>query len=196
MDFNVKEAAEKILKLAEEIEKEAQEKSYFVCDACNHTANLSSINNRRKEAASEYGIDKIEPVTIEDELSCAVPGCEGTMKYVATEESERFYVESNEDDEVGPDRQPQEEDDIEEEDPDEEKKEKTDEESEEEILEPKEIFEPVEDKPEKKEKPKKKPEDKPEDEKAAVPKKETPKFKKEKDANDGEFWAAVSKYSV
>lgn len=87
--MNVKVAAEKLMKLADAIEKQAAESTYFVCDNCNHTATLSTINQRRKEAADESGIRSVKPVQVDHKVSC--PACIGMMSYVASETSERYY---------------------------------------------------------------------------------------------------------
>ncbi len=94
MEFNRKTAAERLLKLADSLEKQAYENAYFVCDKCNHTADLMTINARRKQAVE--GRDDIylsSSVEINDKLSCAVAGCDGTMSYVATDESARYFVD-------------------------------------------------------------------------------------------------------
>lgn len=89
MDVNIKATAERLLKIANAIEKEAYDKTYFVCDKCNHTANLATINQRRKVAADQHSIKKVRTVGVEDKVAC--PACDGTMIYVATDDSERFY---------------------------------------------------------------------------------------------------------
>lgn len=91
--MDLKETAKKLMKLADTIEKEAADISYFVCDSCNHTASLSEINGRRKKLATEEDSNMIvEKVTINDTISC--PACEGKMAYVATDSSEKYYVEA------------------------------------------------------------------------------------------------------
>jgi len=94
MAFSLKIAEEKLVKIAGAIQKQAAEKTYFICDDCNHTANLAVINQRRKEAAEASEAQEVEAITVNDELTCPVPGCSGTMHYAATAESERYYVES------------------------------------------------------------------------------------------------------
>lgn len=91
-----KTAAQKLLEIADAIDKEAAESSYFVCASCNHTASLASINERRVKAAAAEGISDVESVTVNDVIGC--PACQGDMKYVPTDMSERFYVEATESD--------------------------------------------------------------------------------------------------
>lgn len=91
-----KTAAQKLLEIADAIDKEAAESSYFVCASCNHTANLATINGRRAKAATEDGVQGIEAVTVNDVIGC--PACQGDMRYVPTDMSERFYVEAAEGD--------------------------------------------------------------------------------------------------
>ena len=91
--MSLKKAAEELLKIADEIEVQANEVTNFVCDKCNHTATLTKINEKRSAAASEADGDvTVSEVTINDRIAC--PACDdGVMSYVATEESEKFYVE-------------------------------------------------------------------------------------------------------
>jgi ubiquitin len=91
--MSLKQAAEELLKIADEIEVQADSVTKFVCDKCNHTATLAKINEKRKTAATEAGENVIvSPVTVNDQVSC--PACDdGVMAYVASEESEKFYVE-------------------------------------------------------------------------------------------------------
>ena len=80
--------------MADQIEKDASDKSIFICSKCNHTASLTEINQRRvKFAGDEYSV---KPVTINDKVSCPVSECEGVMNYVATDESEKLYVNAAE----------------------------------------------------------------------------------------------------
>lgn len=95
MSFNAKEAAQKLFDLADVIEKQAAQKTFFVCASCNHTANLESINSTRAKFASEHSIETVSSISIEDTISCRA--CGGDMKYAATEESEKFFVEASED---------------------------------------------------------------------------------------------------
>lgn len=91
--MSLKEAAQELLKVADDIEAEAAQVTKFVCDSCNHTATLATINAKRKQAAEDAGENvSVSEVTVNDKIVC--PACdEGTMSYQATEESERFYVE-------------------------------------------------------------------------------------------------------
>jgi len=93
MAFDRKRTASELIKLADAIEKQAAEKTYFVCDCCNHTANLASINSIRTKVASENGIESVSPVNVNNNIACPVIGCEGRMSYVATSESDKYYVE-------------------------------------------------------------------------------------------------------
>ena len=89
-----KTAAQKLLDIADAIDKEAAELSYFVCASCNHTASLSSINFKREKAASEAGLNDVEAVSVNDVIAC--PACAEDMNYIPTDMSERFYVEAAE----------------------------------------------------------------------------------------------------
>jgi hypothetical protein len=95
MSFSAKEAAENLMKIADALEKEAHDNTFFVCNQCNHTANLTTINARRSKAASENNVKNVNAVTINDRVAC--PACEGTMSYSATEESSKYWVDSAED---------------------------------------------------------------------------------------------------
>ena len=94
MPFSPKEAAESLMKLADTLENEAMNVSYMVCNKCRHTASLSTINGKRVRVASELNVKNVNTVTVNDKVSC--PACDGTMSYVATEKSSRYYVESAE----------------------------------------------------------------------------------------------------
>jgi C4-type Zn-finger protein len=94
--MSMKQAAEELLKIADEIEKEASEVTSFVCDSCNHTATLASINEKRKMAADEAAREAnkevvIGEITVNDKVHC--PACEGTMSYHPTEASEQYYID-------------------------------------------------------------------------------------------------------
>jgi hypothetical protein len=95
MSFNAREAAQRLFDIADAIEKKAAQKTKFVCAGCNHTASLESINDSRAKFASENDISSVSAVSIEDTISCKA--CGGDMKYAATEESEKFFVEASED---------------------------------------------------------------------------------------------------
>lgn len=90
--MSMKQAAEELLKIADEIEKDAAEVTEFVCDKCNHTATLASINKKRIEAAEGLENDvTVAEITVNDKISC--PACEGTMSYHPTEASEVYYFD-------------------------------------------------------------------------------------------------------
>lgn len=90
--MSVKLAAEELLKIADEIEMEAAQVTQFVCDSCNHTATLATINARRKEAAEGVGENvTVADITVNDKISC--PACEGVMAYQETEASQDYYFD-------------------------------------------------------------------------------------------------------
>lgn len=88
--MSLKNAAEELLKIADDIEKEAEGVTQFVCSSCNHTATLASINQKRKEAAENAKEDvTVADITVNDTLQC--PACDGVMEYSPTEASEAYY---------------------------------------------------------------------------------------------------------
>ena len=90
--MSLKQAAEELLKVADEIEKQAEEVTQFVCEKCNHTATLATINNARTEAAKEAGENvSVSKISVNDNILC--PACGGKMSYTANEESEKFYFD-------------------------------------------------------------------------------------------------------
>ena len=90
--MSLKQATEELLKIADDIEKEAEKVTMFVCDNCNHTASLASINEKRRKVAEEVeGEVTVSSITVNDKVHC--PACEGTMLYKASEESEAFYFD-------------------------------------------------------------------------------------------------------
>ena len=90
--MSLKNAAEELLKIADDIEKEAGEVTQFVCDKCGHTASLAVINQKRKEAAeSTEDHVVVKDITVDDTLNCVA--CEGVMAYKATEASDPFYFD-------------------------------------------------------------------------------------------------------
>lgn len=97
MSSNTKLAAERLLKIADAIEEEAYNNTYFVCDSCNHTASLKTINDKRKEAAKNSNVLHVANVTVNDDIVCLA--CGGKMSYVPTENSMKFYVEAENDEE-------------------------------------------------------------------------------------------------
>jgi hypothetical protein len=91
----LKEAAESLLKVADAIEKDAAEVSEFVCDKCNHTATLATINEKRHEAASQSGVEvKVADITVNDKINC--PACDGAMAFRANEASAPYYIDDSE----------------------------------------------------------------------------------------------------
>lgn len=111
--MSMKQAAEELLKIADEIEKEASEITNFICDSCNHTATLASINDKRRKAADEAAKEAsnkivISDISVNDRVHC--PACEGTMSYHPTEASEQYYIDEkaagdeNEDDDDDDDK--------------------------------------------------------------------------------------------
>ena len=90
--MSLKNAAEELLKIADDIEKEAEGVTLFVCAGCNHTATLGAINQKRKEAAesSEDSVT-VQDVTVNDTVNC--PACEGVMAYKVTEASDPYYFD-------------------------------------------------------------------------------------------------------
>lgn len=108
MDPRLKQAAKRLLDIASKMEKKALEETFFVCESCNHTASLVSINRARKEAADKHGIENIAEITANDSIACKA--CDGTMLYVPTEESRKYYIEAAEgDDALPPLEEPREE---------------------------------------------------------------------------------------
>jgi len=88
-------AAERLLEIADAIEKEAFDSTYFICDTCNHTATLATINGKRHKAASELNVQNVNVVTVNEKVAC--PACEGVMAYTATDESRKYWIESADD---------------------------------------------------------------------------------------------------
>ena len=90
--MSLKKAAEELLKIADEMERDAADVTMFVCDACNHTASLSSINEKRTQVVKEAGDNVVaEEVAINDQVIC--PACDGVMAYRATEASAAYYFD-------------------------------------------------------------------------------------------------------
>jgi hypothetical protein len=91
--MSLKWASEELLKLADDIDKEAAKVTQFVCADCNHTATLALINERREKAAKEAGENVVvTSLNVEDKIHC--PACEGTMSYKATDESKAYYFDT------------------------------------------------------------------------------------------------------
>ena len=97
-----KTAAQKLIDIADAIDKQAAEESFFVCRECNHTASLATINAKRSKVASETDVQDVEAVTVNDVIAC--PACASDMRYVPTDISEKFYVEAA--DEPAPEQPP------------------------------------------------------------------------------------------
>jgi hypothetical protein len=92
--MSLKQAAEQLLKVADEIEQKAAEVTEFSCDQCKHTTTLAKINAARKTAASEVGENvTVSDITVNDKITCPVPTCEGVMAYQETEASAGFYYD-------------------------------------------------------------------------------------------------------
>jgi len=95
----IKKAADELLRLADEIEKEASEKIFFACNSCDHKVNLATINAKRKEAADLNSKQAgkqivIASISVDDKIHC--PNCtSGKMAYAPTEESEKYLVEAD-----------------------------------------------------------------------------------------------------
>lgn len=87
-------AATQLLKLADELEAQAEAKTAFVCAGCGHVNTLGGIN----AAIRKYASEQTEPFDLQNNLvtvgdSCKCPSCGGgVMKYMPTAESEKFYV--------------------------------------------------------------------------------------------------------
>jgi len=90
--MSMKKASEELLKIADELEKDAAGVTQFVCTACNHTATLAKINGMRKEAASAQGSQiVVADVDVNDKIKC--PACQGVMAYKETEASAPYYYD-------------------------------------------------------------------------------------------------------
>jgi hypothetical protein len=89
-------AAEQLLKLADTLEAEAQKITVFACADCGHSKSLQEINATiKKYAASEKIASDDLIVHVNDTIKCAA--CEsGTMSYMPTEGSARYYVNAAE----------------------------------------------------------------------------------------------------
>lgn len=101
MGSNMKLAAERLLKIAEDLEKEAACNTFFVCDGCNHTASLQDINVKRKTAGENHNVKRIANVSVNDSVTCLA--CGGKMSYVPTDSSNKYYVEAENADDTGAD---------------------------------------------------------------------------------------------
>jgi hypothetical protein len=102
--MDLKVAAENLLKIADQIEKEAEQKTIFACESCNHTVTLAEINSIRKSFAEKEAADSGQPVhvskiTVNDKVACGDCG-EGCMCYEADEQSSKYWVEAAEEDDL------------------------------------------------------------------------------------------------
>lgn len=92
--MSLKKATEELLKVAEAIDQQAAEVANFVCDKCNHTTTLAKINAARKMVASEIGENvTVSDVTVNDQVHCPAPSCEGVLSYNETEESKSYFYD-------------------------------------------------------------------------------------------------------
>ena len=94
--MSMKQAAEELLKIADEIERDAAEVTEMVCDTCKHTATLAQINTKRVAAAANAKVATgndvtVTEITVNDKVRCAA--CDGVMSYVPTEVSEAYYYD-------------------------------------------------------------------------------------------------------
>lgn len=101
MGSNMKLAAERLLKIADDLEKEAADNTFFVCDGCNHTSSLLDINKKRKIAGKNHSVKRIANVTVNDAVTCLA--CGGKMSYVPTDSSEKYYIEAEDTEDTGAD---------------------------------------------------------------------------------------------
>lgn len=94
--MSLKKATEELLKVAEAIDQQAAEVAQFVCDQCNHTTTLAKINASRKMVASEIGENvTVSDVTVNDQVHCPAPSCEGVLSYNETEESKSYFYDDS-----------------------------------------------------------------------------------------------------
>lgn len=97
-----KTAAEMLLKLAQDLEKEAAEKTIFACSGCGGSHSMAAINGAIAKFAEENpDMDTSgAKITVNDTVSC--PNCGHDMEYAPTADSEQYYVpeesEGDEDD--------------------------------------------------------------------------------------------------
>jgi len=101
MGSNMKLAAERLLKIANDLEKEAADNTFFVCDGCNHTSSLLDINTKRKISGKKNNVVRVANVTVNDAVTCVA--CGGKMSYVPTDSSEKYYVEAEDTEDTGAD---------------------------------------------------------------------------------------------
>jgi hypothetical protein len=101
MGLNIKIAAERLIKIANELEREAADNTFFVCDGCNHTASLADINKKRKVASAAHNVKRTANVSVNDSVTCLA--CGGKMSYVPTDVSQKYYVEAEDTEDTGAD---------------------------------------------------------------------------------------------
>lgn len=204
--MSIEKIAEKLLEIADKLEKEAEENTYFVCMDCNHTATLSDINKKRKVAAEKLNLEEVEKVTVNDIIKCAA--CGGKMMYVPTEDSERYYIEAAEEEEELKDIEEEDKDENEKDDKDEDEKVEDEKDKEDEKIKVMKEEEFLDIKPGKEKRliEEEITKDK-EIDNVKIPKREPPKFEKVTDKDscdylsldkceDEDFWRAVRKYSI
>lgn len=96
MDAMLKTAADHLLKIADDLDREAAEKTVFCCGKCSHSATLGSMNATVAAALKAVGSKKassFEPITVNDRVACSK--CDGVMSYRPTKASEAYYVQSS-----------------------------------------------------------------------------------------------------
>ena len=92
--MSLKQAAEELLKIADDIENDAAQITQFVCESCNHTATLATINEKRKEASKEAGENvTVSDITVNDKIHC--PACDGVMAYKESADSAAYYYDAD-----------------------------------------------------------------------------------------------------
>jgi hypothetical protein len=90
--MSLKKAAEDLLKIADDMDIASAKVTEFVCDKCNHTATLETINGKRIEMAKEAGENvTVSEITVNDKIAC--PACDGVMAYKPTEASQAYYFD-------------------------------------------------------------------------------------------------------
>lgn len=97
-------AAEQLIKLAEELEREAAEHTVFACMSCGHTNTLRTMNEGIRKYASSLPSEEAAKfdvngalISVGDKVKC--PACKSAnMQYMATPDSERFYITAAEED--------------------------------------------------------------------------------------------------
>lgn len=100
-----KTAAEMLLKLAQDLEKEAAENTIFACSGCGDSHSMATINNAIAKFAEENPDVNVadSKVTVNDTVSC--PNCGHEMEYAPTANSEQYYVPEEDAEEDKPSKQ-------------------------------------------------------------------------------------------